>query len=137
PVMAQRIVNTVADLYLVSQLEAKFEATKRANDWLSLRVADLKNALQASEQAVQVYREQNKLNVADAKGTGVTTQQLGELNTQLVMASADRAQKEARLRQFQASVKNGTVAADAPEVLNSPLIGKLREQETEIIRREA
>jgi succinoglycan biosynthesis transport protein ExoP len=120
PVMAQRIVNTVADLYLVSQLEAKFEATKRANDWLSVRVADLKNALQASEQAVQVYREQNKLNVSDAKGTGVTTQQLGELNTQLVMASADRAQKEARLRQFQASVRNGTVAADAPEVLNSP-----------------
>jgi capsular exopolysaccharide synthesis family protein len=34
-------------------------------------------------------------------------------------------------------VKNGTVGADAMEVLNSPLIGKLREQETEIIRREA
>jgi succinoglycan biosynthesis transport protein ExoP len=137
PTLAARVVNTLADLYLVSQLEAKFEATKRANDWLSTRLVDLKQTLQASEQAVQVYREQNKLNVADAKGTGVATQQLGELNTQLIMANADRAQKEARLRQFQAAVKNGTVAADAQEVLNSSLIGKLREQETEIIRREA
>jgi len=91
----------------------------------------------ASDQAVAAYREQNKIYASDAKGTQITTQQMGELNTQLIGASAERAQKEARLRQFQASAKSGTVAADAPEVLNSPLIGKLREQETEIIRREA
>jgi capsular exopolysaccharide synthesis family protein len=137
PALSQRIVNTVADLYLVSQLEAKFEATRRANNWLSERVQDLKQQVVASEQAVQQWREANNLTAADAKGTTVSTQQLGELNTQLILASADRAQKESRLRQFQEQAKSGRVDVSAPEVANSPLIAQLRSQETEIIRREA
>jgi exopolysaccharide transport family protein len=137
PALSQRIVNTVADLYLVSQLEAKFEATRRANTWLSERVQELKQQVQASEQVVQQWREANNLTAADSKGTTVSTQQLGELNTQLILASADRAQKEARLRQFQEQAKSGRVDVSAPEVAQSPLIAQLRAQETEIIRREA
>ena len=137
PALAARIVNAVADAYLVDQLEAKFEATKRANSWLSDRVAELRNQVNAAEQAVQTYREQNKLTVADSKGTTISTQQLGELNSQLILASADRAQKEARMRQFQDSAKNGTIDANTPEVMASPLIAQLRTQETEVLRKEA
>lgn len=137
PALAARIVNAVADAYLVDQLEAKFEATKRANSWLSDRVSDLRNQVNAAEQAVQAYREKNKLTIADAKGTTVSTQQLGELNSQLILASADRAQKEARLRQFQESAKSGTLDANTPEVMASPLISTLRAQETEVLRKEA
>jgi len=137
PALSQRIVNTVADLYLVEQLEAKFEATKRANNWLSERVQDLKQQVLASEQAVQQWREEHKLTAADARGTTVSTQQLGELNTQLIIASADRAQKESRLRQFQEQAKGGRIDVSAPEVAQSPLVAQLRAQETEIIRREA
>lgn len=137
PALSQRVVNTVADLYLVSQLEAKFEATRRANQWLSERVEDLKQQVLASEQAVQQWREANNLTAADARGTTVSTQQLGELNTQLILATADRAQKESRLRQFQEQAKTGRIDVSAPEVAQSPLIAQLRAQETEIIRREA
>lgn len=137
PKLAADVVNTVADLYLVDQLEAKFEATRRANTWLSERLSDLRTAVERSENAVQAYRQQHNLNVADARGTSVTTQQLGELNTQLIMAGADRAQKEARLRQFQQAVKKGVVPANEPEVLQSPLIQRLREQETEILAKQA
>ena len=35
PRKAARIANGLADLYLTDQLEAKFEATQRANDWLN------------------------------------------------------------------------------------------------------
>jgi polysaccharide biosynthesis transport protein len=137
PELAARIVNTVADLYLVDQLDAKFEATKRANSWLSDRVTELRNQVTAAEQAVQTYREQNKLSIADAKGTSISTQQLGELNSQLILGSADRAQKEARLRQFQESAKTGTIDANTSEVMSSPLIAQLRGQETEVLRKQA
>jgi succinoglycan biosynthesis transport protein ExoP len=135
PTLAARVVNAVAELYLTDQLDAKFEATKRANTWLSNRVSDLKDQVTAAEQAVQAYREQNKLTVSDAKGTTVAMQQLGELNSQLILSSADRAQKEARLRQFQDALKKGTVSSDAPEVMASPLIAQLRSQETEVVRK--
>jgi polysaccharide biosynthesis transport protein len=135
PILASRIVNAVAETYLTDQLDAKFDATKRANSWLSDRVSDLRDQLNASEAAVQAYREQNKLTVADSRGTTVATQQLGELNSQLILASADRAQKEARLRQFQESLKKGTVSSDSAEVMASPLIAQLRSQETEVVRK--
>jgi succinoglycan biosynthesis transport protein ExoP len=80
PALAARIVNAIANAYLDDQLEAKFDATKRANSWLSSRVDDLRKQVNAAEQAVQTYREQNKLTVADSRGTTVSTQQLGELN---------------------------------------------------------
>jgi succinoglycan biosynthesis transport protein ExoP len=137
PQLATDIVNTVADLYLVDQLEAKFDATRRANNWLSDRLNELRNSVETAERAVQAYREQHKLAVSDARGTSVTTQQLGELNTQLVMAGAERAQKEARLHQFQQAAKAGTLPANEPEVLSSPLIQRLREQETDILRKDA
>jgi exopolysaccharide transport family protein len=137
PELSARVVNTVADLYLLEQLEAKFEATRRANSWLSERVGELRQRVEASETAVQQYRAEHNLQNADVRGTTVTQQQLNELNTQLVVASADRAQKEARLRQFQEAVKNGVLHANAPEVLNSPLITQLRTQETEVVRKEA
>jgi succinoglycan biosynthesis transport protein ExoP len=137
PALAARIVNAIANAYLDDQLEAKFEATKRANSWLSSRVDDLRAQVNAAEQAVQAYREKNKLTVADSRGTTVSTQQLGELNSQLILASADRAQKEARLRQFQDSAKTSTIDANTPEVMASPLISQLRSQETEVLRKEA
>jgi len=137
PTLAANAVNTVADLYLVSQLEAKFEATRRANQWLSERVQDLRQTVQAAEQAVQQYREQNKIVASDIRGTTVTTQQLAQLNTELITAAADRAAKEAKLRQVQDAAKSGKIDAVAPEVVQSPLIAQLRAQETEVIRREA
>lgn len=42
PVLAAQIVNAVASAYLVDKLNSKYEATKRASDWLSDRIAELR-----------------------------------------------------------------------------------------------
>lgn len=47
-----RIVNALADLYIVNQLDVKFEATQKAQEWLAGRVADLKVELESSQKAV-------------------------------------------------------------------------------------
>jgi succinoglycan biosynthesis transport protein ExoP len=135
--LSTQIVNAIAETYLVDQLEAKFEATKRANSWLSDRLRELKGQVEATETAVAQFRQAHNLSTSDVKGTTVTTQQLGELNSQLILASADRAQKEARLHEFQDAVKRGQGGAAASEVLNSPLINQLRTQEAEVLRKEA
>ena len=41
PQLSMQVANTVADQYLVDQLEAKFEATRRANSWLQERLEEL------------------------------------------------------------------------------------------------
>ena len=129
PTLAATIANTYADLYLRQQLEAKFDATKRATDWLNEHLSDLKSKVVESDQAVQTFREQHQL-VAQ-KGTTVTAQQLTEINSQLIMASADRAQKEANLRQVSGG---GDTAA---QVLASPVIQQLKAQQSELRRKQA
>ena len=48
PALAAAVANAVADLYIVEQLEAKFEATRRATEWLNDRLAGLRDAVQKS-----------------------------------------------------------------------------------------
>ncbi|WP_159460191.1 GumC family protein [Tistlia consotensis] len=132
PFKAARIANKVADLYLVSQLEAKFEATARANAWLSDRLKTLREQVEASERAVVAYRK--KYNIADTEKNDVSSQQVSELNTQLTMARADRAAAEARLSQVRDLVNRGG-ADSAAQVLQSALIQNLRGQEAELQRK--
>ena len=134
---AALLANTISDLYLLDQLEAKYEATRRANDWLSERLGGLRDQVQAAERAVQAYREKSGLN--QTRGATVTTQQLAEINTQLVLARSERSQAEARLRNAQSLVRGGNSGGveAVSNVLASPLIQRLREQESTVRRKDA
>ena len=47
PVRAAQLANAVADAYVVDQLDARFESAKRASGWLSDRLVELRQQLQA------------------------------------------------------------------------------------------
>jgi len=128
-------VNKLADLYVVEQLEAKFEATRRATEWLNERVAELRTAAKASDRAVQAYRKKSGLVLS--KGGKLSAQQVSELSTQLILSRAARAEREARLRQVKKLVSRADDVGSIAEVLDSQLIHKLREQEAEVERKVA
>lgn len=132
PKLAATIANTWADEYLNDQLETKFEATKRANDWLNTRINELREKVRESEMAVQQFREKNNL-LTGVGGATLNDQQLAELNTQLILARTERAQNEARLK----GVRGMGGSEASVDVLSSPLIVRLREQEAEVLRRES
>ena len=134
PSLAAKIANAFANEYLLSQLEAKFEATKRATDWLNEHLADLRKKVQESDQAVQLYMGQHSL--VGSRDQTVTTQQLSELNSQLIIAKADRTQKQSNLQQALALVRSGNAESVGP-VLASPLIQTLKAQETALMQKRA
>lgn len=134
PAKAAAIANAFADAYLGAQVQAKQEATRRATAWLGERLEGLSREVQATEQAVQAFRERHQL--IEARGGTLTTQQLAELSTQLVMARAEAAQAEARLRDVRQAA-TGRALEGASAIVASPLIQVLRQQETEMRRREA
>lgn len=132
---AALIANTIADLYIVEQLEAKFDATRRATEWLNERLEGLRAEVQASERAVAQYREQE--GIVQSKDTTVLGQQIAEINTQLIIARTERARAEASLNQVKSLLNKPGGAEAAADVLNAPLIQRLKEQEAEVKRREA
>ena len=135
PKLAAALANTVSDLYLLEQLDAKFEATRRATDWLNDRVGELRLQVEASERAVEEYRREHGL--VQGKGTTVTEQQISEITTQLILARTKTAEAEARLRQIRSLVDSEGGVESVADVLASPLIHRLREQETDVARRAA
>ncbi len=133
-VKAARIANEIANQYLINQLEAKFETTRLATEWLGDRVSELRENVEAANAAVETFRERMALD--QGQTVEVTNQQLSELNIQLIEARTERAAAEARYQQVSRQVRAGG-AQSAADVLSSPLIQGLRAQEAELIRREA
>ena len=65
-------------------MSVKFDAHEVAQDWLSQRVAELQDNVEAAEGAVERYRTQSGL--IDSNGVTMTNQQMGEINTWLIAA---------------------------------------------------
>lgn len=134
---AARIANGIANLYLTDQLEAKFEATQRANEWLNERIFDLRENVRASETAAQAFRERNQLIQTGNAGL-VADQQLTQLNSRLIDARTDLARVQARYSQLSNIADPSIVDYEGlAEVLDSSLIQRLREQQSEVLRRRA
>ena len=57
PKKAAAIANKFAEFYIVAQLEAKFEATQRANAWLGERLTELRQKVDSSERAIEAFRQ--------------------------------------------------------------------------------
>lgn len=134
PEKAMRIANAVAEAYIAEQLETKLRTTRRANAWLSERLDELRDRMRRSEEAVQDFRA--KMQLVETTGQTLANQQLSELNSQLVLTRVERARIEAQLAQLRTLDAAGRLQ-EAPEVIGSPMIQRLREQEVNIQRRAA
>lgn len=105
PKLAASIVNTLASNYIEKHLEARWEATQKASEWLSQQLLDLKAKLEKSEDALQKYaRENSLLYLETEKGNteSVVNQSLRELQVELTKAQAARYEKESLYRLVQA-----------------------------------
>jgi len=135
PILAAKIANAFADDYLQSQLDAKYEATSRATEWLNTHLADLRKKVEESDRAVQLYLTEHNL-VGSSRDQTVITQQLSELNSQLTIANADLTQKESTLRQAQTLVRSGQTES-VGQALSSPLIQSLKSQDAVLLQKQA
>lgn len=135
PAKAARIANAYAERYLLEQLETKFEATRQANEWLNVRLGELRGEVQAAEAAVAQYQSAN--NLLSASGTTLTEQEISTYNQQLATVRAQQAEEEARLRTARSQLARGSTGDDVGEALGSQVVQQLRQQRAEVSRRVA
>lgn len=136
PKRAAFIANAVADTYIVDQLDVRFEAAQRASTWLAERLADLRNQLRVSEEAVAKFRAEH--GIAETSNVTVSQQQLSDLNTRLVTARAETADKKARLDLLNTiEAKGGNVLNALPDVSALGTLSALRAQDMAISQKES
>ena len=95
-VRAGQLANAVADAYVVDQLDARFESAKRASGWLSDRLVELRRQLRDSEESVTTFRKEHGL-TRSGPTVALNEQQLADLNSKLIAARTDAAEKKARV----------------------------------------
>lgn len=137
PQLAYEVARAFGEAYLDDQLQAKYDATKRASRWLQERIAELKQQSYEADFAVQKFRNENGLLIATTGGALVSQQQLSEINTQLVTAQANTSEAKAKFDQISGIIAEGRTDAVVGDALSNSNIVQLREKYLNAARNEA
>ena len=132
---AARIANAISDAYIVDELEAKYQSTRRASAWLQDRIKSLRDDASAAEQAIVEFKQNNNIN--ESGGKLMNEQQMSEVTSQLIHAHAATAEAKARLDRIQQVMSQDIPDASLTDALNSQVIIKLRQQYLELVGRES
>lgn len=117
PEKSALIANTLAELYILDQLETKFEATEQATSWLTDRVGQLQIELENAEAEVKEFNAGTDLISPEA--LGLLNRQIKELRDRLEEAQASEAEATLHLAalsevQEQQDLENMTRIANDP-----------------------
>jgi len=136
PVLAGKIVNTLAAAYIDQNLETKLRAVQDAVRWLQTRIEEERKKVEKAEQALLKYKEQHDI-VTDFSSDveKVTAQKLAQLNTQVVEAESKRVEAETRYQQAAAMSGSPEMLDSVPEVLNNDLIRQIKSMEVDLYKR--
>lgn len=105
PELASRILNTLAANYIDMTLEARWDATQKATEWLSQQLQGLKAKLEKSEEELQRYATRNGLLFLEGEQgatENIVNRRLRQLQEELTRAQAVRYEKESLYRLIQA-----------------------------------
>jgi capsular exopolysaccharide synthesis family protein len=133
PQLAAKIVNVIADTFVLSNLEKKTETNANAGDFLQRRVAELQSQIRSGEERLINYAKDHQILSLDGNQNTVV-ERLAGLNTQLLQAENDRKTAEA---EYKAARAPGAAAAltttkDGKDELDSKLAG-LRQKRSELL----
>ena len=126
PKLAARVVNAVIDGYLELQQSAKQQQNTAAAQWLDGEIAKLRPRVGEAEAKAEAFRGKTNLFLG-TNNTTLSSQQLGEFNSQLGIARAQKADAETRARLIRDMLRRGDPIESA-DVTNSDLIKRLSEQ---------
>ena len=141
PDIAAKVANAISDAYLSDKLNSKYEATKRASEWLLARIDELRQKSLATDLAVQKFRTANGLVATGGTpgnaGVLVQDQQLSELNSQLIASQAQMAQSQAKYDRIKSILDFGDPGAIVSDVLASQISNDIRSKYLDASKREA
>lgn len=121
PVLAADVVNTLARLHVERDMEFRYTSSRNASDWLQQRIAEQRQKLEASERALQDYREQHGAAAVEDR-QAIIVRELENLHTAVTSATMARAASEARYRDLQAAQDDPEALGRFPEILRNEVI---------------
>lgn len=121
------LLNTLTSQYVAETAETRVKPTVRAREWLGQQIEDLRAKVSASEKTVEEYR--STAGLLKGETSTLNNQDLTELNRQITAAETARTDAEERAKSIRNMLSEKGAVDDSIDVLNSPIIQRLREQQ--------
>jgi succinoglycan biosynthesis transport protein ExoP len=137
PAFAARAADALAAAYIQQGLSFRALASKDANAFLSDQLAEQKKSLEASERALQEYKERHgSVSLTDPQNN-ITVRRLSDINAELTRARNERLEKQQLHQTLTEQRKDPAKLESFPAVLNNPGIQRLRAEIAELQNRDA
>lgn len=134
PAVASRFINALIDGYIAARAKRNSTANQGANTAINQRIEELRREIAGFEQQMRELRGSSEL--VNLRAGSVGQQKLEELASAAARAGLARAELEANVTRARTLAGQGATDALA-NVLNSPTVSRLREQEATASRRVA
>jgi len=126
PVFAARVANTVGEEYITSYLDARMELTTKASEWLNGRLSSLKSTLDASQERLNLFKQENGLVDVDGSVGRLNEQELLLISAELAQARSDLAATASLYREVQALRGRPEALESVPAVQADPLVQNVK-----------
>ncbi|MBI4887692.1 MAG: polysaccharide biosynthesis tyrosine autokinase [Acidobacteria bacterium] len=136
PGFAAKVANTSAQEYISQSVEFRSNTTKEASEFLTEQLAEQRKKLEASERALQAYRERTN-SVSLEERQNIVVQKLQELNAAVTKANTNRIQKEAAFNQVKVALENPAALDTVPAILGNTFVQQQKAQLADLQRQRA
>jgi len=127
PAFSAAMANAIADAFIATHIDRRFDASAYAKNYLEERLQQLKLKLEDSEKQLVAFAQQQGIVSIDQQQSPAA-QELQSINASLAAAQQQRIEAEAKFRRSQS-----TPADALPEVLLSSIVGQLKNRRTELL----
>ncbi len=127
------VANAVAETYVLNTRETRSGDTDRASQWLSTQIEGLRLKVSVSDAAVEKYR--SDVGLIKGQTTTLNAQEISELNSQITLAEAANTEAKAKADEIRDMLETRGNVEGSSEVLASPTIQRLQEQQASAERK--
>jgi capsular exopolysaccharide synthesis family protein len=121
------MANAVAETYVEQNLELRRKGNREAANWLTDRLAELRQEVTSTAGALQQYRERTNAVSLDEK-QNIVVQNMTQLSAAVTEVRAEKVQKQATYEQLVALEKSGAPLDTFPPILSNGFIQSLKAQ---------
>lgn len=124
PGLAQKIANTVADVFMLNNFDRETRGSQKSSDLISRELAELQLKIRQGEEMKLNYAQHNNLPQTKDPGGNIPAERLTKLSQQLLEAEEQRK----NLQSLYEAAKSQPDAQSVPEVIDNKRIQALREK---------
>ena len=132
PAIATKVANTIADVFVLSNLEKQTDTTANQADAMDKRIAELQTEVRNGEERLLNYAKNNQVVSFDGK-ENVAVERFVSLNQQLLAVEGERKAAEAALQAASAPGAAAAQVAAARSAQAEGAIAQLRQRRAQLL----